>query len=53
MIGVWIYPNGDTYEGEFADGKRNGKGVYHYANGEEYNGDWVDDEKNGKGSLIL
>lgn len=30
LIGIWYYPNGDRYEGEFADGKRNGEGKNYF-----------------------
>ena len=32
--------NGDKYEGEHKDGKRNGQGTYTYSNGEIYVGKW-------------
>jgi MORN repeat len=31
--GVTIYPNGDTYKGEYKVGYRNGKGIYGYVFG--------------------
>ena len=39
------------YEGEWKDGKANGKGVkYYYDNGnKKYEGEWKDDLRNGKG----
>ena len=56
--GVATYPNGDTYDGNFADGSRCGQGTYTVAasggDGEEdvkdtYKGEWLDNEKNGIG----
>ena len=38
-----ICSNGDVYEGEFYDGKREGLGKIIYANGEVYEGEWYDD----------
>lgn len=36
-----MYPNGDTYDGEFMDGTREGRGVYSYAaTVEKYDGEW-------------
>lgn len=46
------YLNGNAngrYEGEYRDGKENGKGVYTWKNGDRYEGDWVDGKSNGKG----
>ncbi|KAL9188902.1 hypothetical protein ACHAXT_011392 [Thalassiosira profunda] len=44
--------NGDVYEGEVKDGKRNGKGVCRYANsGAVYDGEWKDDMWHGIGTF--
>ena len=37
------------YEGEYANGLKNGKGVFYFMNGARYEGEWKDDKKNGKG----
>jgi hypothetical protein len=36
--GIFSYNNGDVYEGEFRNSKKNGYGVYSYFNGDEYKG---------------
>lgn len=46
-----IYDNGDIYEGELVDGKRNGKGKMEYANGDIYEGLFKNDLKAGKGKM--
>lgn len=38
--GKAAYATGDTYDGEFLDGKRNGKGIYTWANGAKFDGDY-------------
>ena len=45
--GTYKYPNGEVYEGEWKDRKRNGRGTNKYPNGEVYEGEWQDDKKNG------
>lgn len=46
------YPNGDTYEGYYIDGIREGRGVYRYAsNGEKYDGEWIQNMKHGIGRM--
>ena len=40
---------GNRYEGEFRDGKRNGKGVLLRADGARYEGDWKNDRMDGQG----
>ena len=48
--GTYTYPDGEKYEGEFKDGKRNGHGTYNYPNGEEYVGDWKNGKYHGHGT---
>ena len=42
------YNNG-RYEGQFRNGKREGKGIYYYNDGNRYEGDWKNGIKEGKG----
>jgi serine/threonine protein kinase len=42
-----------TFEGNFANGKRQGKGIYLYSNGNKYEGEWVNDLKEGKGKFTF
>lgn len=59
--GVAAYPNGDVYDGEFAEGVRQGKGKYTYGTGEApdryegyqaYLGQWFKNEKHGIGKMF-
>lgn len=52
--GVKEWPNGDRYEGQFADDMRRGYGVYVWGPrsqwpGQRYSGNYVDDRRNGAG----
>ena len=38
------YNNGDKYEGEWINDKKEGKGIYYYNIGEQYGGEWKNDE---------
>ncbi|MEO1435056.1 MAG: caspase family protein, partial [Bacteroidota bacterium] len=49
--GKYTYFNGDTYEGEFANGKRHGKGKLTTNSGDIYEGDFKDNQYNGFGTL--
>ena len=40
------WANGDKYDGEWKNGKREGHGVMEYINGSTYNGKWKDDCQN-------
>lgn len=46
------YENGDTYNGEFMDGTREGRGIYAYAATiEKYDGEWKENRKHGIGRM--
>ena len=44
------FANGDTYEGDWSMGSKNGKGIYRCANGVVYDGRWKDDMRHGYGT---
>lgn len=47
------YTNGNFYDGEWANNKKNGIGKYYYAiTNEIYEGSWVNNKKEGKGKAI-
>lgn len=43
------YPNGSTYEGQFADSKRHGYGVLTLSDATRYESQWQNDERHGDG----
>jgi len=47
-----IYDNGDTYEGEWRDGNRDGKGRYVSVSGWYYEGGWKENKKHGQGKYV-
>ena len=50
--GKALYTNGDTYQGQWYEGKKQGIGTYFYSYfGASYQGDWFNDEKNGFGVI--
>jgi len=44
--------NRESYEGEWLDGKRSGKGILYYRSGDRYEGEWKDDKYHGKGEFV-
>lgn len=44
-----VFSNGGSYEGDFINGKKTGKGFEIWPNGDTYKGDYVDGKKSGKG----
>ena len=45
------FPNGDTYEGDYKNGIREGKGRYTFVAGGWYKGDWANGLKHGEGTF--
>ena len=59
-VGTFYTAMGDKYDGEWKNGKKNGKGkvysnvgIYYYIDGSQYDGYWVEDKKNGQGCFII
>lgn len=50
-VGEYRYADGDVYDGEWVDGKREGIGTYTEPEGDVYIGEWVDGETSGLGKL--
>ncbi len=50
---MYYYENGNKYDGEYLDNKRNGKGTFTWGEkkwrGDKYVGDWVQDKRHGRG----
>jgi len=43
--GVYYYANGNRYDGDWKDDKKNGKGIYYFADGTiEFDGNWIDNK---------
>ena len=50
--GKKYYKNGNIkYEGDFVNGKYEGKGIYIWESNERYDGEWLKGKKNGKGII--
>jgi hypothetical protein len=50
-FGKWSYSNGDTFVGEYKDGKRHGHGTYTFAEGSKYTGEHKDGNFEGRGTI--
>lgn len=48
-----VFANGNRYDGEFQDGRRNGCGTYSFANGRRYIGQFKMDQFDGLGIWLL
>lgn len=49
--GSLVSSNGDRFEGEWKDDRKNGHGTYTTADGARYVGEWKDDRFDGQGTL--
>ena len=47
--GIYTFPDGTKYVGEFKDNKPNGQGTEIYPDGEKYEGEWKNGKKCGYG----
>ena len=50
--GIFEYPDGGKYQGNWRHDKRHGDGVYWYPNGDIYSGEWRFGTKHGRGTFI-
>lgn len=48
--GIFIYPSGAVYIGDFRNGEIHGVGVCYYSDGSKYQGEWAFRYPNGKGT---
>ena len=51
--GKYTYPNGDIYEGLYAEGLRHGTGVMVWAGGRQYRGGWERDKPHGRCEEVM
>ena len=49
--GIFYYNNGEKYDGDWKENKKEGNGIYYYSNGSIYEGEWKDDKKEGNGTF--
>lgn len=50
--GIYVYPSGAKYIGDFKDGEIHGIGVCYYTDGSKYQGEWQHRYPHGKGTKI-
>lgn len=48
--GIFAYPDGSKYEGQFQNGKFDGMGVFYFANGDKYEGQFKENYPHGLGT---
>lgn len=48
--GIFAYPDGSKYEGEFSNGKFNGRGTFYFPDSSQYTGEFKDNYPHGYGT---
>ena len=51
--GIFIYPSGAKYIGQFKNGEISGVGACYYTDGKKYQGEWRNRFPHGKGTMTL
>ena len=49
--GMFMWPDGRIYKGEYVDDKKEGFGTYYWPDGRKYEGMWKNGFQNGEGEL--
>jgi hypothetical protein len=47
--GVFTWPDGRKYEGDYLDDKKEGFGVFYWPDGRMYKGQWANGKQHGEG----
>ena len=53
LTGVFQWANGERYEGEYRDDKKEGMGVYTWPSGARYEGQYLENKRHGKGTYLF
>lgn len=49
--GIFVFPDGERYQGMWKDNKRHGYGTFQYNDGTIFEGNWFNDNRKGDGRL--
>ena len=50
--GIYTYPDGLQYKGEWKEGRKHGQGTFTFADGRRYEGEWKKGMRHGQGKVI-
>ena len=51
-FGVFTWPDGRKYEGNYKNDKQDGYGTFTWSDGKQYKGPWVNGKQHGEGELF-
>ena len=49
--GIYMFPDGEKYEGQWFQDQQHGKGIYYFMNNNRYDGMWYQDYQHGEGTM--
>ena len=49
--GVYTWPDGRKYEGEYQNDQKHGKGIYTWPDGKKYDGGWKESKQHGEATI--
>ena len=49
--GIFTWPDGRKYEGDYKDDKKEGYGIFEWTDGKKYRGYWLNGKQNGEGEF--
>ena len=49
--GIFTWPDGRKYEGEYKNDKKEGYGIFNWNNGNQYKGFWMNGKQHGEGEF--
>ena len=47
--GIYSWPDGRKYDGQYVDDKKHGHGIYYWPDGKKYEGGWKESKQHGEG----
>ncbi|MFN5031718.1 MAG: MORN repeat-containing protein [Flavobacteriia bacterium] len=51
-FGIYEYPNGDVFKGNWSNGKQNGYGEHYWMTGDVFKGNYIDNQWSGQGTTL-
>ena len=49
--GIFTWPDGRKYNGEYKDDKKDGTGIFEWSDGRKYKGNWKNGKQHGEGEF--
>ena len=50
--GIFTWPDGRKYDGQYLDDKKHGYGIFEWPDGRKYKGNWINGKQHGRGIYV-